>query len=113
MTGTSNSAHLCGAGSWSWQRHGRRSWARLFGLFAYIPMAHAMPSSALGEVNVNMVFVVAVRSRPQHRHETRAGTQANTLAKLLVQAQIGEPNDPSIGKCQRANVERIRFPMFG
>jgi lipoprotein-anchoring transpeptidase ErfK/SrfK len=50
---------------------------------ADIPLAHAIAARSLREIEMNVIFMVAVRAGPQHCRETVAGAAPEFLAKLL------------------------------
>ena len=61
---------------------------------------------------MDVLLVVAVRSRPQHRGEPRAYRMQHALAQFARHRAIGECNRLAIGKFQPANVERIGVSVF-
>src|SRR5262249_52389992 len=50
---------------------------------ANIPLAQLVAVMTLGQVDVNMAFVVAVGARPEHGHEARASALAQAIAKFV------------------------------
>jgi hypothetical protein len=56
---------------------------------------------------MDVLLVVAVRARTEHRCEARAGARAQSLAPVLGDTHIGQADHLAIGKPQRAHVECV------
>ena len=62
---------------------------------------------------MDVVLVVPVRARPQHRREPRADRMQHVLAQLPRHRAIGQRDRPAVGELEGANVERIGAAVFG
>src|ERR1700688_806002 len=60
-------------------------WRRL----AHVPLANAVTLPALGEIEMDMAFMMAVGAGPEHGGEARAGAGAQVLAQILGCRHVG------------------------
>ena len=62
---------------------------------------------------MDVVLVVPVRARPQHRRKPCAGRMQHVLAQLPRHGAVGQRNRAAIGKLEGADIERIGAAVFG
>ena len=62
---------------------------------------------------MDVVLVVPVRARPQHRRKPRAGRMQHVLAQLPRHGAVGQRDRAAIGKLEGADIERIGAAVFG
>src|SRR5262249_2774605 len=62
---------------------------------------------------MDVVLVIAVRTRAEHGAETGAGIFPQTLAKILGHSRVGQLDDCTVGELERADVERVGLAMLG
>src|ERR1043165_8364317 len=98
----------------AWRRL-RRPLARQrdqLGGVAHRPLADAVAAAPLGKINVDMVLVISVRGRPEHRGEARAGARLQPFAHLPGDRDVGRLVMLAVGERQRADVERVALAVF-
>src|SRR6516164_371597 len=62
---------------------------------------------------MDVVLVIAVRTRTEHGAETGAGIFPQTLAKILGHSRVGQLDDCAVGELERADVERVGLAVLG
>ena len=62
---------------------------------------------------MDVVLVIPVRARPQHRREARAHRMQHGLAHVARHVAVGQRNRPAVGELDAANVERVGAAVFG
>src|SRR5215471_13498136 len=70
----------------------RARWRRI----ANIPLAQLVAVVTLGQIDVDMAFVVAVGARPEHGHKARASALAQTIAKFVRDLRVGRAEHRAI-----------------
>jgi hypothetical protein len=58
-----------------------------------VPLADAITAATLGEVDVDVVLMVAVRARTEYGREARTDRRSHRNAKVLGDIRIGRPHD--------------------
>ena len=62
---------------------------------------------ALGEIEMDVLLVIAVRAGAEHRGKARAGARPDCLAPILGDIHIGQSDRLAVGELERAHVERV------
>src|SRR5262245_40281834 len=78
----------------------------------HLPLAYAITAATLGDINMNVTLVIAVRSRPEHGGKARTGAAAHSFAELAGGLRVGQSERMVAGKPQRAHVERIALAVL-
>ena len=78
----------------------------------HVPLADPVPAPALGEIDMDMLLVMAVRARPEHGREARAGVLAQSLADILGHLPVGPLHELAVGEPHAADIERIGIAML-
>src|SRR5215470_16294774 len=95
------------AGGFVRRTHHYRAWPRqrhLLGDFrvrlADVPLTHAIAVPTFSEIDMNMAFVKTVRAGTEHRHEARARTLPQAVAKLLGDFDVSQADGFAIGQLE-------------
>jgi hypothetical protein len=77
-----------------------------------IPLADPITVRTLGEIEMNVLLVVAVRTRPQYGGEAGAGERTHLLAKRLRYLRIGEREGGAVLELDRADVDGVALAVL-
>ena len=61
---------------------------------------------------MNVILVVAVRGRTEHRREPLTRISSHPLAKVSCDMRVGQANTPSVSELEQADIEGVRFAML-
>ena len=78
----------------------------------HVPLTHAEAMLALDQIEMDVSFVVAVGSGPEHCREPMARAVAYFVAKVLRNVHIRQAKNSSIGQCEGAQIDRIAFSVL-
>ena len=82
------------------------------------PAARAHPTgtygnlTALGEIEMNMGFVVTIGARPEHCRKAMACAFAQVVAKRLRDRHVGQADGAAIGQHKRAQIGGVALAML-
>ena len=79
----------------------------------HVPLADLVIVVPLHQIEMDVVLVIPVRARPQHRGEPRAHRMQHALAQLARHRAVGERDRLAVGELHAANVERVGAAVFG
>src|SRR4051794_10753392 len=79
---------------------------------AYRPLADAIAAAPLGEVNVDVVLVVAVGRRAEHGGKARAGAGLEAFAKTLRHRDVGQLIALAVRERECADVDGVSLAVL-
>src|SRR5580698_6484598 len=94
--------------AWAWQ-HRRYSRQRI----PNVPLANPVVVASLHQIEMDVVFVVAVGAWTQHRRKPRAYRMQHGLAEIARDVTIGQRDRAAIGELERAHIDRVGTAVFG
>src|ERR1035441_11083428 len=86
---------LTGVGDRRPRRRQRDDLRDLGGRLAHVPLANAVTLPALGEIEMDVALVMAVRAGPEYRGEALAGARAPGPASIFFHPPVGSSEQPA------------------
>src|SRR5665811_259574 len=103
---------LTGGGDRRPRRRQRYHLRDLDGRLAHVPRADAIALPALGEIEMDMTFVMAVRAGPEHRGEALAGARAQGHAQIFCDRHVGQADHAAVGERKRTHVYGVAHAVL-
>ena len=75
-------------------------------------MAQAIPVLVFGQIEMNVLFVIAIRAGAEHSDKTRAGARLKFVAHRFLHVGISQLVALAIRKSDRANVDGVGTAML-
>ena len=85
---------------------------RLHDRLAHVPLAHFETLAVLGEIDVDMLLVIAVRTGTQHGRKARAGACPQSLPPGFCDLDVRQGEHPSVRHSEIADIEGIGATML-
>lgn len=80
--------------------------------FTYVPLAHAVALATLGKIEMDMRFMMAVGTGPEHGGETVARTLTYFVPEFLGDSHIRKTESAAVSEYKRAYIDRVAFAVL-
>src|SRR6201999_149053 len=79
---------------------------------AHVPLTNAIAVAALEQIEVDVLLVVAVGARTEHRGETAAGALVQIVAQVLGNVDVGQGDEGPVRQREAAHIDGIGLAVL-